>query len=106
MTAAMAHHYPKPKGIVFDLPPVAKRATGRPSSGSPTASRRSAAASRGAPAALSSCDAFYLKFILHDWADEARLDPLGDQGGGQGGLRSSPTHHIGVDGANMETSSA
>ena len=26
MTAAMAHHYPKLKGIVFDLPPVAKRA--------------------------------------------------------------------------------
>ena len=58
------------------------------------------------PAALSSCDAFYLKFILHDWADEECVSILSAiKAVAKEGSQIVTTDFIlGVDGANMEMS--
>jgi len=71
MVAAMVSSYPELKGVVFDLPQVAKRAeTNLESLGlSARVSTLGGSFLEPLPSALSSCDAFYLKFILHDWED-------------------------------------
>ena len=58
------------------------------------------------PAALSSCDAFYLQFILHDWADEECVSILSAiKAVAKEGSQIVTTDFIlGVDGANMEMS--
>jgi len=71
MLIAMAQHYPSLKGFVADLPPVAARATENIAS-SGLSGRLSAVGASffdALPKELAQCDAFYLKFILHDWAD-------------------------------------
>ena len=108
MTAAMAHHYPKLKGIVFDLPPVAKRAkeTLAELGVADRVSTVGGSFLEPLPAALSSCDAFYLQFILHDWADEECVSILSAiKAVAKEGSQIVTTDFIlGVDGANMEMS--
>ena len=107
MTAAMAHHYPKLKGIVFDLPKVVASSTKetlRELGVSDRVSTVGGSFLEPLPAALSSCDAFYLKFILHDWADEECVSILSAiKAVAKEGSQIVTTDFIlGVDGANME----
>ena len=109
MTAAMAHHYPKLKGIVFDQPKVVASSTKETLSELGVSDRVSTVGGsflEPLPAALSSCDAFYLKFILHDWADEECVSILSAiKAVAKEGSQIVTTDFIlGVDGANMEMS--
>ena len=63
--------YPDLKGIVFDLPPVAARATASLAARglSPRVTAVAGSFFEPLPQALAGCDVFYLKFILHDWDD-------------------------------------
>ena len=107
MTAAMAHHYPKLKGIVFDQPKVVASSTKETLAELGVSDRVSAIGGsflEPLPAALSSCDAFYLQFILHDWADEDCVKILSAiKAVAKEGSQIVTTDFIlGVDGANME----
>ena len=107
MVAAMAHHYPKLKGIVFDLPKVVASSTKETLAELGVSDRVSTVGGsflEPLPAALSSCDAFYLKFILHDWADEECVSILSAiKAVAKEGSQIVTTDFIlGVDGANME----
>ena len=84
MTAAMAHHYPKLKGIVFDQPKVVASST------------KETLAELGVA----------LQFILHDWADEECVSILSAiKAVAKEGSQIVTTDFIlGVDGANMEMS--
>ena len=109
MTAAMAHHYPKLKGIVFDQPKVVASSTKETLAELGVSDRVSTVGGsflEPLPAALSSCDAFYLKFILHDWADEECVSILSAiKAVAKEGSQIVTTDFIlGVDGANMEMS--
>lgn len=71
-------HYPKMKGIVFDQPPVAKQAIENFASMG-LADRTSAVGGsffEELPAELSECDAFIMRFILHDWPDDENVKIL------------------------------
>merc|ERR1711871_1585685 len=72
MLIALAKHYPKMRGVVFDLPPVASRAQDNIFEAKLP---HRLEAVRGSffdefPSELKQCDVFYLKFVLHDWSDE------------------------------------
>ena len=109
MTAAMVKHYPKLKGIVFDQPKVVASSTKEVLAELGVSDRVSTVGGsflEPLPAALSSCDAFYLQFILHDWADEECVSILSAiKAVAKEGSRIVTTDFIlGVDGANMEMS--
>jgi predicted O-methyltransferase YrrM len=108
MVAAMAEHYPSLKGVLFDLPPVAKRAAEALAEKglSGRVSTLGGSFLESLPAELSRCDAFYLKFILHDWADEECVSILSAiKAVAKEGSQIVTTDFIlGVDGANMEMS--
>ena len=71
MVAAMVAHYPDLKGVVFDLPPVVKRAAKNIASLGLSARITTTKGSffDPLPQELATCDVFYLKFIIHDWDD-------------------------------------
>ena len=103
----MAHHYPKLKGIVFDLPKVVASSAKDTLAELGVSDRVSTVGGsflEPLPAALSSCDAFYLQFILHDWADEDCVSILSAiKAVAKEGSQIVTTDFIlGVDGANME----
>ena len=106
MVAAMAQHYPELKGIMFDLPPVAQRAQATLAAAGvgDRVSTIGGSFLAALPAELAQCDAFYLKFILHDWADETcRLILKNIADVAKPGATIVATDFIlGVDGANME----
>ena len=107
MVAAMAHHYPKLKGIVFDLPKVVASSAKDTLAELRVSDRVSTVGGsflEPLPAALSSCDAFYLKFILHDWADEECVSILSaiKAVAKEGSQIVTSDFILGVDGANME----
>lgn len=109
MTAAMVKHYPKLKGIVFDQPKVVASSTKEVLAELGVSDRVSTVGGsflEPLPAALSSCDAFYLQFILHDWADEECVSILSAiKAVAKEGSQIVTTDFIlGVDGANMEMS--
>ena len=78
MLIAMAQHYPALKGVVSDLPPVATRATANIASQGLEGRLSAVGASffDELPSELAQCDAFYLKFILHDWSDADNVSLL------------------------------
>ena len=106
MTAAMAAHYPKLQGLVFDLPPVVARAKQTLSElkVSDRVSTLGGSFLEPLPAALSKCDVFYLKFILHDWADEECISILSaiKSVAKKGATIATTDFILGVDGPNME----
>tara|TARA_B110000046_G_C12889749_1_gene353790 strand:+ start:99 stop:683 length:585 start_codon:yes stop_codon:yes gene_type:complete len=103
-------HYPGAKGIVYDRPTVAFRAT--------TAFAKNDLSDRargiggdffGAfPAELAQCDVFILKHILHDWADDHCIQILrGIQSVAKPGAKLAVVEHVvGVSGAGMERAKA
>ena len=72
MVGAMAQHYPELNGVVFDVPIVAKSAEANLEEMGLSQRVKAIGGSflESLPAELSDCDAFYMKFILHDWDDE------------------------------------
>ena len=71
-------HYPKMSGIVFDLPDVAKRA-GEYMASIGLSDRTEAIAGsflEEFPAELSKCDAFIMRYVIHDWGDEENVKIL------------------------------
>jgi len=108
MLVAMAQHYPELRGVVFDLPPVAERAKERLQAAGLT-SRLSAIGGSffdALPSEMAACDAFYLKFILHDWPDKQNVALLKRvrEVAKPGASIVSTDFIMGVDGAAMETS--
>jgi len=69
---AIAQHYPQLGGILFDLPPVAKRAAANFAESGLDGRLKTMGGSflEPLPAQLEQCDVFYTKFIMHDWPDE------------------------------------
>jgi len=108
MLVAMAKHYPHLHGFLFDLPPVAKRAT----AGFASENLDSRLTALGGsffdplPKELAICDAFYLKFILHDWSDSQNAKIFGRiKDVAKPGAKIVTTDFIlGLDGQNMEMS--
>jgi len=106
----LLEHYPGAKGIVYDRPTVASRAT--------TAFAKNDLSDRargiggdffGAfPAELAQCDVFILKHILHDWADDHCIQILrGIQSVAKPGAKLAVVEHVvGVSGAGMERAKA
>ena len=97
------------KGIVFDQPKVVASSTKEVLAELGVCDRVSTVGGsflEPLPAALSSCDAFYLQFILHDWADEECVSILSAiKAVAKEGSQIVTTDFIlGVDGANMEMS--
>jgi predicted O-methyltransferase YrrM len=110
MVVAMAKHYPNLTGVVFDQPAVAARAEKFVEAQGLSARIKSIGGSflDGLPAALSDCDAFYLKFIIHDWADEEAVTILKGikQVAKKGAVIVSTDFIRQVDGAAMEMNKA
>lgn len=71
MVASLATAYPELKGIVFDLPSVVENAKKNIKSMNLEDRVSTIAGSflEPLPSELSTCDVYYLKFILHDWDD-------------------------------------
>ena len=108
MLIAMAKHYPRLRGFLLDLPPVAERATAGFES-EKLADRLTALGGsffEPLPAALRACDAFYLKFVIHDWNDAQNAQILKQiKAVAKPGAKIVSTDFIlGLDGPNMETS--
>jgi len=106
MVAAMAQHYPQLKGVVFDLPEVVADAEQNLKALGLSDRLQVTAGSflDPLPPALGQCDAFYLKFILHDWPDDECATILkGIAKVAKKNATIVTTDFIlGVDGANME----
>ncbi len=69
LLAAVLNENPLMKGVVYDLPEVAAGAPGQPHLAD-CAGRIEFEAGSFFERAPSGCDAYMLKFILHDWSDE------------------------------------
>jgi len=69
---AIAQHYPQLGGILFDLPPVAKRAAANFAESGLDGRLKTMGGSflEPLPAQMGQCDVFYMKFIMPDWPDE------------------------------------
>ena len=106
MLAAMAQHYPQLKGVVFDLPSVAPDAEQNINALGLSKRLQVMAGSflDPLPPALGQCDAFYMKFILHDWPDDECVTILKNiaKVAKNGATIVTTDFILGVDGANME----
>ena len=106
MLAAMAQHYPQLKGVVFDLPSVAPDAEQNINALGLSKRLQVTAGSflDPLPPALGQCDAFYMKFILHDWPDDECVTILKNiaKVAKNGATIVTTDFILGVDGANME----
>ena len=106
MLVAVAKHWPQTSGIVLDLPPVAERASANIEAAGLSERLRAVGGSflDEMPAELSQCDAFYLKFIFHDWDDAECVTILKRIAAvAKPGAQVVTTDFIlGIDGANME----
>jgi len=108
MLMAIAEHWPNTTGIVFDLPPVARRADAALQDAGLSERLRALGGSflEPLPKALEICDVFYLKFILHDWEDASCISILQNLAAvAKPGAKVVSTDFIlGLDGAAMELS--